>query len=147
MTIFCLMKKLLGTRDLFGMLEDKKSNLSSNLDHFPLPKKIHGDPLEEKIIPLVKAINSLGLVTVRSCEGHLYQSTPYPHVIFHSKPISRQFLYDLVTQYNQKNDIFWQVKEWMITTQRYATNLMELESLQQDIYSLAQFLFNNRKKR
>ncbi len=117
----------------------------SSLDDVPLPPEIYNGPLDEKIVPLVKAIQPFGLTTIGSCQGHLDRFYPYPWVQLN--PYENFKLLDyLVHKSNQRKDNFtpWYLQGNVLRTEREAKDILELIKLRDSVVPLANFLFQYR---
>lgn len=103
-------------------------------------------PLDEKIIPLVRALRGLGLVTMGSCHGHLEgPGHPFPWVTVFGLWNYRE-VYSVLKEYNDSNDrssVLWSVDHISLQPTIQATTPEELKRLRESAEDLADFLGKN----
>jgi len=121
--------------------------LYSSLDDVPLPETIYNGPLDELIVPLVKAIQPFAVITMGSCQGHLDRFYPYPWVQLNPYDNLKLLKY-LVDKSNGKEriekSVSWYLQGNVLRTEREARDSLELDELQDGVAPLAQFVFQYR---
>ncbi len=120
--------------------------LYSRLEDVPLPQEeIYNGPLDEKIVPLVKAIQPFAVSTIGSCQGHFDHFFPYPWVQLNPYDDTRLLEY-LVDKSNDRtrSAVSWKFNGNILRTERKAKDISELKTLQDSVISLSQFLFEYR---
>ncbi len=119
--------------------------LHSRLDDVPLPDVIYNGPLDEKIVPLVKAVQPFGLTTTGSCHGHINRFYPYPWVQLNPYDNLKLLEY-LVDKSNEKigSTVSWKFNGNILRTERKAKDISELSQLQDSVAPLSEFLFQYR---
>ncbi len=119
--------------------------LYSHLDDVPLPDVIYHGPLDEVIVPLVKAIQPFGLTTTGSCHGHLDRFYPYPWVQLNPYDNIKLLEY-LVDKSNERkrSAVSWRLNGNILRTECQAKDISELTQLQDSVAPLSEFLFQYR---
>lgn len=119
--------------------------LYSRLEDVPLPDVIYNGPLDERIVPLVKAIQPFGLTTIGSCQGHLDRFYPYPWVQLSSYDNFKLLKY-LLEKSNERTGsaVLWKFNGNILRTERKAKDISELIQLQDSVVPLSEFLFQYR---
>jgi hypothetical protein len=119
-------------------------NQPKNLEEISIKDLKNESPnLDKGIKNLVRALRSLGLRTIGSCEGHLNKEHQYPWVTCENLKYYKE-MYELIYDYNKKRKIKWMINKQFSALEPFtppAQNEGELKDLQKSSENLAQFLF------
>tara|TARA_Y100000310_G_C20581392_1_gene763170 strand:+ start:474 stop:959 length:486 start_codon:yes stop_codon:yes gene_type:complete len=108
------------------------------LEDVPLPDRIYNGPLDEKIVPLVRAVRSHSIETIGSDDGtwkfHYPWVQMYPYNDF-------EWMKIVLEGYNNFRDVKWNLQGNVIRPYRNARTLEDLKDLQSDIPIVSQYIF------
>lgn len=125
------------------MFRERKTNLDDvNIsDIYPPP--------DQGITNLVKAIRSLGHLTMGSCEGglegsHHIDSFPWVTVygVGFEDVVTHQQITDILERFNKKGGVQWTTDWSTVRPEKVASNRTELKRLQASADELAMFIFD-----
>ena len=125
------------------MEKNDKILLYHRLEDVPLPV-LSGEPLDQGIISLVRALRALRLATKESCEGHeTTGKKTYPWVEL--MPYEQLGNLDRSLEgYNQRSDIAWIRERRVLHPGEAAILYKDRRILQDSAACLAQYLFEHR---